>query len=179
MSTIGNTPLGVIYNADLNPGGVFFTLTGPINEFRSEGPAPHSLFGDIGVDIQGKPFPVGNYKLVANAINAAAPDVTVNFSVVSGGGSAKVAAEEVVPMTASPNPADDVVSISFELPTQIETFQIFDTAGKLVKTIHASPGTDLRTYDLTVLEIPSGMYYVRALDSNGKWHQEPILISRY
>lgn len=78
-SEIGEIPLGVIFNTDFNPGGVFFALTGPINERRSEGPAPHSLFGDIGVNIQGKPFPVGDYTLVADPF--VGPPIIVNFSV--------------------------------------------------------------------------------------------------
>ena len=158
---------------------MFFKLTGPINESRSEGPAPHSLFGDIGVDIQGKPFPIGNYTLSANAINPAAPDVIVNFSVVAGSGAAREAVSKMLPMTASPTPADVEVSISFDVPTRIETFQIFDTSGKLVKTVRAAQGTDLRTYDLRVLELPSGMYYVRTKDDEGNSYQEAILISRY
>ena len=79
---IGNTPLGIIYNTDLNPGGVQFNLTGPINESRFEGPAPHSLFGDKGVNIQGKPFPVGDYTLVADPNSG--PTQTINFSVIDG-----------------------------------------------------------------------------------------------
>jgi PKD repeat protein len=78
-SSIGNTPLGIIFNTDFNPGGVQFTLTGPINENRFEGPAPHSLFGDIGVNIQGKPFPIGNYTLVADP--NVGPTITINFAV--------------------------------------------------------------------------------------------------
>ncbi len=81
-SDIGNTPLGVIYNTSFNPGGVYFILSGPLTESRNEGPTPHSLFGDIGVDIQGKPFPVGNYVLSANPIFG--PTLVVNFSVVDG-----------------------------------------------------------------------------------------------
>jgi PKD repeat protein len=82
-SAIGNTPLGIIFNPDLNPNGVSFKLTGPINETRAEGSSPpYSLFGDIGVNVQGKPFPVGNYTLVANPNNG--PTITVSFSVVDG-----------------------------------------------------------------------------------------------
>ncbi|WP_299800955.1 PKD domain-containing protein [uncultured Maribacter sp.] len=82
-SDIGNMPLGIIYNADLNPGNVTFKLTGPVNQTKSEGPsAPYSLFGDIGVDIQGKVFPVGNYTLVTTTSSGMSE--TVNFSVVSG-----------------------------------------------------------------------------------------------
>ncbi len=77
----GNIPFGVIFNPDLNPGRVKFTLTGPINEMRTEGPnPPYSLFGDIGVNIQGMQFPVGDYMLVANPKNG--PTVTVNFEVI-------------------------------------------------------------------------------------------------
>ncbi|MEH6511550.1 MAG: HYR domain-containing protein, partial [Maribacter arcticus] len=79
---IGNTPLGIIYNSSLNPGGVQFNLTGPINESRFEGPAPYSLFGDIGINIQGKPFSVGNYTLIANPNSG--PTQTINFSVIDG-----------------------------------------------------------------------------------------------
>ena len=80
---IGETPLGIIYNPNLNPGNVYFTLTGPLSQSKSEGPsAPYSLFGDIGVDIQGKPFPVGNYTLVARP--SVGTTQTINFSVVSG-----------------------------------------------------------------------------------------------
>ena len=80
---VGETPLGIIYNADLNPGNVFFNLTGPINQSKGEGPnPPYSLFGDIGVNIQGVPFPVGDYTLSANP--KFGPTVVVNFSVVDG-----------------------------------------------------------------------------------------------
>ncbi len=80
---IGNTPLGIIYNEDLNPVRVKFILTGPINETRNEGPnPPYSLFGDIGVNIQGMPFPVGDYTLSANP--KVGPTIVVNFSVIDG-----------------------------------------------------------------------------------------------
>ncbi|MCM4165165.1 hypothetical protein DHC50_16325 [Arenibacter sp. A80] len=82
-NTIGNTPLGIIYNADLNPGNVSFKLTGPINQNKSEGPSgPYSLFGDIGVDIQGQPFPIGNYTLVTSTTSGVSQ--TINFSIISG-----------------------------------------------------------------------------------------------
>lgn len=78
---IGDIPLGVIFNADLNPGGVRFVLSGPLNQNRFEGPEPHSLFGDIGVDIQGRLFPDGEYTLLADPVNGST--VTVSFTVVS------------------------------------------------------------------------------------------------
>lgn len=172
-STIGNTPLSVVYNASLNPNGVFFKLTGPINETRTEGAvAPHSLFGDIGVDIQGKPFPVGNYSLTANPNSG--PTVVVNFSVVNT--STSKAAPSV---KSSPNPADEEVTLTFDTPVRLETFHIYDTAGRLVRVVRAEGNADLRTYQLQVLDLPVGMYYVRSTDADGNSYQEPILINRY
>ncbi|WP_420593135.1 malectin domain-containing carbohydrate-binding protein [Robiginitalea biformata] len=172
-SAIGNTPLSVIYNASLNPNGVFFKLTGPINETRSEGAiAPHSLFGDIGVDIQGKPFPVGNYSLTANPNNG--PTVVVNFSVVN------TSTSKVAPsVKSSPNPADEEVTLTFDAPVRLETFHIYDTAGRLVRVVRAEGDADLRAYRLEVLDLPVGMYYVRSTDADGNSYQEPILINRY
>ena len=76
-------PWGIIYNANLNPNGIYFSLTGPIKQNKSEGSSPpYSLFGDIGTNVLGKVFPVGNYRLVANP-NVGAT-VIVNFSVIDG-----------------------------------------------------------------------------------------------
>ncbi len=80
-SVLGDLLFGIIYNADLNPNGVKFDLSGPISESRREGSKPpYSLFGDFGVDIQGKMFPAGEYTLTANPKSG--PTVTVNFEVV-------------------------------------------------------------------------------------------------
>jgi PKD repeat protein len=174
-SEIGNTPLGVIYNANLNPGGVQFNLTGPLTQSRFEGPAPHSLFGDIGVDIQGQPFPVGNYTLVADPVNG--PTITVNFSVVEQTLAAKSA--PVLPMTASPNPANEEVTMVLEEPARIDSFHIYDASGRLVKVLRASAYGDLRSYNLNVLDLPIGMYYVMATDAEGNQYQEQILVSRF
>jgi len=80
-SILGDLTFGVIFNPDFNPNGVSFNLSGPLTENRTEGSSPpFSLFGDIGVNIQGKMFPVGAYTLVANPNNG--PTVTVHFEVV-------------------------------------------------------------------------------------------------
>jgi len=78
-----NIPWGIVYNPNLNPNGIFFSLTGPINQNKAEGSSPpYSVFGDIGTNVLGQVFPVGNYRLVANP-NVGAT-VIVNFSVVDG-----------------------------------------------------------------------------------------------
>ncbi len=79
----GNVPWGIIYNPSLNPKGIFFRLTGPINHTQAEGSsAPFSVFGDIGINVQGRDFPVGTYRLVGNPSSGAT--VTVNFTVIDG-----------------------------------------------------------------------------------------------
>ena len=82
-SVIGDTPLGIIFNADLNPNGVTFQLRGALFKNQKEGIfPPYSLFGDIGDNILGKVFPVGDYTLTADPISG--PTIVVNFSVVDG-----------------------------------------------------------------------------------------------
>ena len=45
----------------------------------------------------------------------------------------------------------------------------------------ADPGgqTAAQSYQLQVLDLPVGMYYVRSTDADGNSYQEPILINRY
>ena len=78
-----NTPWGIVYNPNLNPNGIYFKLTGPINQTKAEGSSPpYSLFGDIGTDVLGQVFPAGDYTLIANP--SVGPTVTVSFTVVDG-----------------------------------------------------------------------------------------------
>ncbi|MBC2840230.1 malectin domain-containing carbohydrate-binding protein [Robiginitalea sp. SC105] len=172
---IGETPLGVIWNPNVNSGGVQFNLTGPLTESRFESPAPRSLFGDIGTNILGKPFPVGNYTLVADP--NIGPTVTVNFSVVNSTTTARTAVTN--PVKASPNPADTEVTLQFEEPIRLVTLQVYDTAGRLVRVVRANGDQDLRSYRLDVIDLPIGMYYVRITDANGQSYQEEVLVSRY
>ena len=119
-----------------------------------------------------KPFPVGNYSLTANPNNG--PTVVVNFSVVN------TSTSKVAPtVKSSPNPADEEVTLTFDAPVRLETFHIYDTAGRLVRVVRAEGDADLRTYQLQVLDLPVGMYYVRSTDADGNSYQEPILINRY
>jgi hypothetical protein len=180
-STIGNTPLGIIFNANLNPGGVQFRLTGPITEIRTEGAsAPYSLFGDIGVNIQGKPFPVGNYTLVANP--NVGPTITVNFSVINGplGNQSPLAAKtQINEMTIAPNPASEVINLSFDEPVLIEEILIFDVTGRLIKTIREPVGLDSKSIDFNVYELPIGTYFIKTMDSKGIQYEQQMLIDRY
>ncbi|WP_159447552.1 SdrD B-like domain-containing protein [Maribacter arcticus] len=177
---IGNTPLGIIYNSSLNPGGVTFSLSGPINESRYEGPSPHSLFGDIGENILGKPFPIGNYTLIATPKSG--PVQTISFSVIDGlaGNQSPLVAKRVVnEMSIAPNPANVAVTISFDEPILVEEILIFDVTGRLIKTIREPLGLDSRTIDFNVIDLPIGTYFIKTMDSKGTSYQEQMLINRY
>uniref|UniRef100_UPI00055A8B31 T9SS type A sorting domain-containing protein n=1 Tax=Maribacter antarcticus TaxID=505250 RepID=UPI00055A8B31 len=180
-ATIGNMPLGIIFNSSFNPGGVQFTLTGELTENRIEGAAPpYSLFGDIGVDIQGKPFPVGNYTLVANP--KVGPTQTINFSVINGpfgNQSPLVARTQLNEMSIAPNPATNEVTMSFDEPILVEEILIFDVIGRLIKTIRQPLGLDSKMIDFNVYDLPIGTYFINTVDSKGIQYQEQMLIDRY
>jgi hypothetical protein len=87
LEATGNVPMTVVAQATSSVSAVKFSLSGPLSASRYEGSDPYALFGDIGVNLTGKTFPVGNYVLkvtpVLNGTNGA--DVVVNFKVVSSG----------------------------------------------------------------------------------------------
>ncbi len=72
-------------NASGSPSYVGATLTGPVNQSRTEGSAPFALFGDVGGDYLGAQLLVGNYTLSGtpskNGVEGAS--LTVNFSIVN------------------------------------------------------------------------------------------------
>ncbi|HDZ03791.1 T9SS type A sorting domain-containing protein, partial [Maribacter sp.] len=138
---------------------------------RNEGPAPHSLFGDIGVDIQGKPFPIGNYKLVANPVSG--PTITVNFSVVD---NPTLLAKKVNEMTVSPNPADVIATVSFTTPQMVSTIYVYDVTGRLVKTYPGNLNEEVSSSEIQVQDLPAGTYFVRTLDANGNETQQQMAI---
>ncbi|MGB3143015.1 MAG: HYR domain-containing protein [Maribacter sp.] len=180
-ATIGNTPLGIVYNASLNPNGVRFILTGPLSETRTEGStAPYSLFGDIGVDVQGKVFPVGNYTLLA--IPNSGTRQTINFSVVNSTPSNQslIASKlQLNEMSISPNPANEEVTMSFDEPTLVEEILIFDVTGRLIKTVKEHLGLDSKSIEINVYDLPIGTYFIKTVDSKGIQHQQQMLIDRY
>ncbi len=79
---IGNTPIGITYDTP-EVVVVSFNLSGPVNQIKTEGPLkPVSLFGDIGVDVQGVPFPAGDYTLVVSVQGGNTS--TYNFTITDG-----------------------------------------------------------------------------------------------
>ena len=75
-----------------------------------------------------------------------------------------------------PNPASYEVSVSFDLPTQLGTIQVFDVIGRLVRTIPGNIGKDGQS--VNVQELPTGLYFLRAQDDKGQQFQEQMVIQR-
>lgn len=64
-------------------GNINFTLSGPINQSKTEGDDPYYLFGDIGVDPIGRNFPPGTYSITAQAVNG--NTLSYNFTITDNG----------------------------------------------------------------------------------------------
>ncbi|MFH6604507.1 BspA family leucine-rich repeat surface protein [Maribacter algicola] len=73
-----------------------------------------------------------------------------------------------------PNPASNVVSVSFKTPIKYINVSIFDVTGRLVKTV---PSTNLGD-DLNVEELGTGIYFLQATDENGGVYQESLVIKK-
>ncbi|MCW5517435.1 HYR domain-containing protein [Muriicola sp. Z0-33] len=149
-SITGDIPFGIIFSPAFNPNGVRFSLSGPLTENRSEGSSPpYSLFGDIGIDIQGKMFPEGSYTLVANPNSG--PTVTVNFEVVDVD---PVCADFEANFGEVDNPADcgtadgsiELIVSGFQAPLQ------FNWSHDATLNTALATGLDLGDYSVTVTD---------------------------
>ena len=80
-------------------------------------------------------------------------------------------------LTISPNPSSVEASLSFDLPTAVETIQVFDVTGRLIQTIK---GGTIDEYGklINVQELPTGLYFLRAQDDKGHQFQEQMIIKR-
>ena len=149
---IGNTPLGIVFEPETNPGSVKFTLTGPISRNTSEGVAPYSLYGDIGVDIQGRVFPIGQYTLVVDPTNG--PTVTVNFEVTD------------------IDPLCDNIEVTVQSKTDPTSCNVADGSISLLVTgatgnLNYDWSHDSTLESPTATELSSGNYTVKITDING------------
>ena len=82
-------------------------------------------------------------------------------------------------MSISPNPANEEVTISFDEPTPVKEILIFDITGRLIKTLNENLRPDGKSIDFNVYDLPIGTYFIKTVDSNGKQHQQQMLIDRY
>ncbi|MET7030280.1 PKD domain-containing protein [Sediminicola luteus] len=110
-----NTTQGIGLNirANTNPavvGSVQLTLSGPVNNVRTENVAPYALFGDSGGNYSGVPFPLGNYTITATAYSGSnlsgtnLGTLTFQFSISdqSGGNLPPTAVANAVPNSTTP-----------------------------------------------------------------------------
>jgi hypothetical protein len=77
----------------------------------------------------------------------------------------------------SPNPASFEAIVRFDEPTQVEQIQIFDVAGKLVKTTR---GGTIRGDGMVinVQELPEGVYYLKVRDLEGNEYSKRMVVQR-
>lgn len=67
------------------------------------------------------------------------------------------------PWTVSPNPATEAISITFSTDPAQEYIQIYNTAGRLMRSVVA----DASTLRIDIADWPGGLYYIRF--KNGQW----------
>ena len=152
-SVLGDLLFGVIFDPALDPQGVTFNLSGPLTENRVEGTfPPFSLFGDFGVDVQGKLFPPGAYTLMATPNNGS--PVTVAFTVVD------------------EDPACVAFDASIDSTTDPSTCGGSEGAATVSATGFAAPLTFEWSHDMglnadTATGLTAGDYTVVVTDDNG------------
>ena len=181
-SDIAGIALNIRANTDPGTvGSVVFSLTGALTRNWTESFAPYALYADSAGDYAGVNFPIGNYTLTATPYSGASGSgdagqaLTINFSVMA---DMLFARPPVNSMKVSPNPASTTISMEFKEPAKIVAFQVFDLTGRLVATVKGSPSDNQKMYQLNVLSLQAGTYFVRTIDANGKQYEQRMLIER-
>jgi hypothetical protein len=78
----------------------------------------------------------------------------------------------------SPNPVISITSLSFEKPVQLSDIQVFDVAGRLIRTFKSVEVFAKGVYNLDVYDLESGIYFINALDTQGVLHQKQMVIKK-
>jgi hypothetical protein len=78
----------------------------------------------------------------------------------------------------SPNPASDLVTISFTGQIQVRLIQVFELTGRLIMNIPAEEIDPKRDYQMNVEGFPEGIFFVKAIDDNGIPYQNQLVIQR-
>ena len=156
-------------------------MTGTINRTWVETNAPYALYGDFDGEFIPTTFTLGSYTLKAtpytlgSATGEAGQSLTVKFNVVQPTSTSKMAE---VDMSIFPNPASESITVSFDKPTSLKKIYIYDITGKLIQSLNMDTGQDVGTYLLGVQDLPTGSYFVRTIDSEGKQSQQQMAIKR-
>ncbi|WP_082591062.1 PKD domain-containing protein [Sediminicola sp. YIK13] len=173
--------------ANTNPatvGSVRLTLSGPVNNGRTENVAPYALFGDSGGNYSGVPFPLGNYTMTATAYSGSnlsgsnLGSLTQTFSIVSTAkGSTDGAttsfdsgnnSKKIHTLRHYPNPSSVRSEIAISDPLLIvKDIYIRDIGGRLVAQFDAGEmkiGEGVYEFNVTGLE--DGIYLVSLMNGS-------------
>ncbi|MEM8509793.1 MAG: BspA family leucine-rich repeat surface protein [Bacteroidota bacterium] len=171
------TNLNIRAEATSDVESVRLALTGPLVNSRNENVAPYALFGDRASNYFGRLFPLGSFSITATPYseNGLRGDpgtaVTVSFSIALPQSAAPPNA-----MRLYPNPATELVTMEFELPTNLISIQVFDISGRLVREEKVTERDG--DYQMPVFDLPVGKYFVRTVDNKGEPFIEQMVIER-
>lgn len=80
-----------------------------------------------------------------------------------------------------PNPAVHAVQVSFVSPEGVKLvsdIRIYDTTGRLVRTVSADEADRQGAFEIDVRSLESGIYFIRSVDENGVPYQKQMAIKR-
>jgi len=84
-------------------------------------------------------------------------------------------------LSLSPNPAVNEVRVSFESPQEVQLvndIRVYDTTGRLVRTVSANEADTEGVFEINVRNLESGIYFIRSIDENGVPYQKQMAIKR-
>lgn len=84
-------------------------------------------------------------------------------------------------LSLSPNPAVNEVRVSFVSPEGVELvndIMVYDTTGRLVRTVSATEADIEGAFEIDVRSLQSGIYFIRTYDENGVPYQKQMAIER-
>ncbi len=76
----------------------------------------------------------------------------------------------------SPNPANDIVTISFTGPESVGDIEVFDVTGRLIQNIPAREVSSDVDFHMNVNSYPAGIYFLKTIDENGISYQKQLAI---
>ncbi|GAB5472079.1 MAG: hypothetical protein Mars2KO_01780 [Maribacter sp.] len=84
-------------------------------------------------------------------------------------------------LSLSPNPAVNEVRVSFVSPEGVELvndIMVYDTTGRLVRSVSATEADIEGAFEIDVRSLQSGIYFIRTYDENGIPYQKQMAIER-
>lgn len=171
-----NTKVGLSWTASAEPGVLGYyiyrsstplSINFPINKV----PVTTTTF------IDDAPFQGTNYYLVkAVILTTSASGTYYNLShgsdaYVTGmtGGPVGVEAITKQNVVVYPNPARDAISIKFPYYTNFNLVEIFNAQGQLVKSVLADIDNNLTSQSISINDLSSGLYFIKAGKMSGKF----------